>query len=160
MQIYHNKCFVSPFDRIIAFNTDEFKEAFKRIEEYRKNGLHLFGYIRYEAKDVFLGMKVSSSNPLLYFEVYETFSKFTPYTPQNHINIYSEAEISFVKYEQALETIKNHIAKGDTYEVNYTYPYKVYTNANSIELYSYLASKQPTKYNAFIINEISFESSF
>ena len=83
MQIYHNKCFVSPFDRIIAFNTDEFKEAFKRLEEYRKNGLHLFGYIRYDAKDIFLGMKVSSSNPLLYFEVYETFSKFTPYTPQN-----------------------------------------------------------------------------
>ena len=153
MQIYHNKCFVSPFDRIIAFNTDEFKEAFKRIEEYRKNGLHLFGYIRYEAKDVFLGMEVSLSNPLLCFEVYETFSQFTPYTPQNHINIYSEAEITFAQYKQALGTIKNHIAKGDTYEVNYTYPYKVYTNANSLELYGYLTSKQPTNYNAFIINE-------
>ena len=37
MQIYHNKCFVSPFDRIIAFNTDEFKEAFSCavFEEYR-----------------------------------------------------------------------------------------------------------------------------
>ena len=49
--------------------------------------------------------------------------------------------------------IKEHISKGNTYEVNYTYPYKVYTNTDSLTLYNYLLQKQTTEYNTYIANE-------
>ena len=36
MQIYHDKCFIEPITKIIAFNNLEFKKALLEIEEYRK----------------------------------------------------------------------------------------------------------------------------
>ena len=153
MQIYHNKCFLEPIDRIIAFSNQDLKKAFDRIEEYKNKGFYLLGYIRYDAKNIFLGKSISSDLPLIYFEVYEDYTNYEPYTPQKDISIYSEAELSYEQYKDALIKIKEHISKGNTYEVNYTYPYKVYTNTDSLTLYNYLLQKQTTEYNTYIANE-------
>ena len=153
MQIYHDKCFLEPIDRIIAFSNQDFKKAFDRIEEYKNKGFYLLGYVRYDAKNVFLDKSISSDLPLIYFEVYEDYTNYEPYIPQKDISIYSEAELTYEQYKDAIIKIKEHISKGNTYEVNYTYPYKVYTNADSLTLYNYLLQKQTTEYNTYIANE-------
>lgn len=153
MQIYHNKCFLEPIDTITAFNNNELIEAFKKLEDLRNKDLYLLGYIRYEVKDIFLGKEIQSELPLLYFEVFDKYNEYAPYKPRKIINIYSEPEISFKQYSKAIDKIKKHISKGDTYEVNYTYPYRVYTNTDSFSLYNYLLQNQKTEYNTYIAND-------
>ena len=153
MQIYHDKCFLEPIDRVIAFSNLDLKKAFDRIEEYKNKGFYLLGYVRYDAKNIFLDKQISSDLPLVYFEVYTDYTDYEPYIPQKNISIYSESELDYEQYRDALSKIKEHILKGNTYELNYTYPYKVYTNADSLSLYNYLLQKQTTQYNTYIANE-------
>ena len=68
--IIFNKELKNPVKTITAFNNEEFKKAFEEIETLRKTHI-LAGYVRYEAKNVFLGRPVISGMPLLYFEVFE-----------------------------------------------------------------------------------------
>lgn len=152
MQIYHDKCFINPTEKIIAFNNLEFINALYKLEEYRKQNFHILGYIRYCAKDIFLGKYINSEYPLLYFEAFKTYTHYTPQKQNKHINIYSEPEITFEQYSKALNKIKQHIKKGNTYEVNYTYPYKVYADETGFELYNNILPKQKTPYNTYIKN--------
>ena len=77
MQIYSDKIFKNPQKIISAFDSESFIFAFQEIEKL-KNKYYLIGYVRYEAKDVFLGKNIKSKYPLLYFEAYENFEKFSP----------------------------------------------------------------------------------
>ena len=70
MQIYSDKIFKNPQKIISAFDSESFIFAFQEIEKL-KNKYYLIGYVRYEAKDVFLGKNIKSKYPLLYFEAYE-----------------------------------------------------------------------------------------
>ena len=70
MLIFGNKLFKKPLRILKAFNNEEFLTAFREIEELSKK-YYLAGYIRYEAKEVFLGEKITLEFPLLYFEVFE-----------------------------------------------------------------------------------------
>ena len=75
MIIYPDKYFKEPKKVIVAFDDKEFKKAFYEIEKL-KNTSYLVGYIRYEAKDIFLGGKLKSKKSLLYFEVHDSYEKF------------------------------------------------------------------------------------
>lgn len=158
MQIYSNKLFKNPIKIIKAFNNDEFTNAFAQIEKYRKDKF-LLGYIRYEAKEIFLGNKITSINPLLYFEVYDDFEEYKQQYHKN-IDINVSPNIHFSEYKKALEKVKDEIANGNTYEVNYTYDFDVEYNCDDFELYEYLLEKQKTPYNTFIKNEYETLLSF
>ena len=77
MQIYTDKSFTNPIDKIVAFDSNSLKLAFEKIESY-KNTHYLLGYIRYEAKNCFFNNHYNYPKPLLYFEVFENFSSFSP----------------------------------------------------------------------------------
>ena len=76
MQIFGNKIFEKPIEIIEAFDNKSFIESFYKIEDYRKRpNIYLLGYIRYEAKEIFLNKKIKSKFPLLYFEVFDKYSQ-------------------------------------------------------------------------------------
>ncbi len=159
MIIYSDKLFKKPIDVIKAFSSYDFRDAFLKIEEYAKKH-YLVGYIRYEAKEVFLGNELRSELPLLYFEVFDDYSYYKSPIPE-HIKIYSSQEIDFNEYKDAIDNIKSEIALGNTYEVNYTYDWNVkYKAKDELSLYNYLLQKQKTPYNAFIKNEYDTILSF
>jgi len=77
MPIFADKKFQNPIKIIEAFDNEGFMEAFLQIEDLRKRpDTYLLGYIRYEAKEVFLGREIKSKYPLLYFEVFEIANDF------------------------------------------------------------------------------------
>ncbi|MCM1265621.1 MAG: aminodeoxychorismate synthase component I [Candidatus Gastranaerophilales bacterium] len=160
MQIYGDKLFSQPIDRIIAFDNDSFKKSFEQIECYKKAGKYLLGYIRYEAKNIFLGQKYSSQKPILYFEVFENYETYTPIKNKKIIYPIVKNLVSKTDYVSDIEKIKNYIADGITYEVNYTYPSEVVANCTSIELYGKLLENQRTPYNTYIQNEYETLLSF
>lgn len=158
MQIFCDKSFKNPIKVITAFNDTEVESALDDVWQSSKQS-YVIGYIRYETKEVFLGKKIQSRLPLLYFEVYDKYDIFkvkdTPFRPLSVVK-----DITYNQYKSALNIIKNEISKGNTYEVNYTYDCKVRTELNDFELYNTLLKEQKTQYNAFIQNEYESILSF
>lgn len=232
--IIFDREFKNPLKTITAFNNEEFKKAFEEIETLRKTHI-LAGYVRYEAKDVFLGRHVISGMPLLYFEVFEVdgfddgecsgflllrsdssgisqeiaqtpayrslphshceakipntcdakmekvggsvCSGFEnslknqqnpepaqgesenraekqnfqpPQAPQEYI--FPAPSITYEEFSGAITKIKDEIAQGNTYEVNYTYDHEAEFFGDSYNLFLSLLREQKTPYNAFIRN--------
>lgn len=231
--IIFDKKLKNPVKTITAFNNEEFKKAFEEIETLRKTHI-LAGYVRYEAKDVFLGRHVISGMPLLYFEVFEVdglddggCSGFLllrsdssgisqdmaqtpayrslphshceaknpntcgkeekiegsvcsgignslknqqnpepaqgesenraekqnfqpPQAPQEYI--FPAPSITYEEFFGAITKIKDEIAQGNTYEVNYTYDHEAEFFGDSYNLFLSLLREQKTPYNAFIRN--------
>lgn len=152
MQIFADKIFENPIETIQAFDNESFIEAFKKIEDFR-NKYYLLGYIRYEAKEVFLGNKIKSKFPLLYFEAYEEAKMRRGKDARLKSTDKSMALINYPTYKKAIEQIKEEIANGNTYQVNYTYDYKIETKMDGFELYQSILPNQITPYNAYIKNE-------
>lgn len=159
MQIFADKIFHTPIDTIIAFDNDSFKAAFEKIEYYR-NSHYLIGYIKYEAKDIFLNKKINSDLPLLYFEVFNNYKAFKPALIPNNNALWVKPLITQKNYSDAITKIKNYIAEGITYEVNYTYPSEIFSSLSEFELYQYLLKTQTTPYNTFIKNQYETLLSF
>lgn len=150
MIIYSNKLFKHPVEVISAFSADEFRDAFSKIERYAKTH-YLAGYICYEAGEVFQGKDIKSDTPLLYFEVFDKYEEYKQSLPE-FICLNPIPDIDFKEYKNALEVIKSEISEGNTYEVNYTYDWKISYSGYDLKLYDYLLQNQKTPYNAFIKN--------
>lgn len=153
MQIYSDKLFKNHIDTIEIFEPQNLKEGFDKLEAWRMQGFHLLGYLRYD-------LKKSAIKPLMYFEVFEKALQYCPNFPNRQIGIITKPKITKDEYFKSVEYIKTQIKNGVTYEVNYTYPISVKTNADDFELYEYLLSKQKTPYNAFINNKYETILSF
>lgn len=159
MQIFADKQFENPIKIIQAFDNKSFIEAFSQIEALRKcPNCFLLGYIRYEAKEIFLGKEIKSSLPLLYFEVFTKGTGNREEEREENITVHPFTHspihlIDYKTYKKAIEQIKEEIACGNTYQVNYTYDYKIETEADGMDLYNSILPRQITPYNAYIKNE-------
>jgi para-aminobenzoate synthetase/4-amino-4-deoxychorismate lyase len=160
MQVYADKRFEEPLHTLIAFNNQELNDAFEAIDKY-KDRYYLLGYIRYEAKDAFAGCQIEQERPLLYFEVFDHFEPYTPGKAEPFI-LEPKPALTFEQYAAALGEIREEIARGNTYEVNYTYDFYVSLRrrTNPFTLYEYLLTKQKTPYNCFIQNDYDTVLSF
>jgi para-aminobenzoate synthetase/4-amino-4-deoxychorismate lyase len=150
MQIYSDKIFDKPIEIIEVLKPTDLKNGFERLEELRKQGLYLLGYVRYDLKEI----------PLMYFEAYKSYSKYRPKNTDKNIGIFAKPLISKEEYIKKVNYIKQLIKNGITYEVNYTYPSEVYTTSSDLELYEHLLKRQQTPYNAFIKNKYETVLSF
>ncbi len=149
--IFANKKFLNPVKTIEAFDTEGFKNAFAEIEKFRYSH-YLLGYVRYEAKDVFLGQDIKSDLPLIYFQVFEKYEEFVPEFTSPAM-ILTEPEINYNEYAKNLTEIKNQIEEGNTYQVNYTYNHLINIDTEGFELYQKILQNQTTPYNAYIKND-------
>ena len=150
--IFADKKFSNPVKIIEAFDNESFKLAFDEIENYGKSH-YLLGYIRYDAKDIFLGKEIKSDYPLLYFEVFDGYEDFVPDDSTCAEALNPIAQISYDEYSKSLREIKNLIAQGGTYQVNYTYDCAVSSGLEGFELYHQILKNQKTPYNAYIKNQ-------
>jgi para-aminobenzoate synthetase/4-amino-4-deoxychorismate lyase len=61
-----------------------------------------------------------------------------------------EANVDAARFTQAIERIRDYIAAGDTYQVNYTYRLRFDAFGSTISLYRRLRARQPVPYGALI----------
>ena len=154
MWIYANKVFNNPAEIIETFDPQEIKPALGKIESLQGKGYHLLGYMRYDLK------KPAGDAPLIYFEAFDSFEPFVELQPSHTIGTIIKPLISKEHYAEKVDYIKEQIKNGITYEVNYTYPSTLKTNASDIELYHFLLQNQKTPYNAFLQNKYETILSF
>ena len=158
MIIYRSQLFQNPVKVFKAFNHSEFFAMLDEIESLSKT-YYAVGYIRYEAKNLFFDESYTNDSPLLYFEVFDKYEEYIPKNQQSY-SLNPIPSISFEEYEYAINTVKNEILNGNTYEVNYTYDWLVDFRDEELSLYDYLLSRQKTPYNAFFKNEYDTVLSF
>lgn len=166
--------FTDPIELIEANTKDEFFSALKRLETARQNGKWTAGFIAYEAGYLFeeklfkrfLKKRLKSNTPLLLFGVFNAPSNAThPIMVENETNgqepYFSnfKADWDFETYEKKFDVLHDHLARGNCYQGNLTFPIQAKFKGDPFEAFKNLAKRQPVKYSAFVgLNEVNILS--
>ncbi|MBT2600614.1 MULTISPECIES: aminodeoxychorismate synthase component I [unclassified Oceanobacillus] len=148
--------FLDPVDMIVANAKSEVISAMEKIETYTNQGYYAGGYISYEAGEGFDNNLKTSDDfelPLIMMGIYKQpleKSIDEQECPQTSELFEWEMSTSKKKYLKHVSTIKNSIAQGDTYQVNYT----VRLHSNDVvcdhNLYEKLSKAQKANYCAHL----------
>ena len=150
--------FIDHPERIIQCNSaSEVEDLLAEVEECTKQGYTAFGFLTYEAGYAFLPNLPEPKRlalPCAWFAVSKDFQK---QIPENFIPQAKQPDIQELRlnqdlktYEEALTKIKDHIRRGDTYQVNYTLRYNGQYHGSARDLYSWLRLQQRVNYSALI----------
>jgi para-aminobenzoate synthetase/4-amino-4-deoxychorismate lyase len=145
--------FSDPVEVLTARTPDE---VFQCLEKIETSGLWAAGFVSYEAAGAFdsaLKTHPPGALPLLQFGL------FHPPSPEGSgvTGTYELGEwvpsVSRSEYAKAIAAIKEHIAAGDTYQVNYTFRLNAEFSGSPFAFFCDLAAAQQGKYAAFIETE-------
>ncbi len=153
-----NLLFTDPVDIIACHNPKELAKCFRQIETYRQKGFYLAGFFSYELgylleeslKDCYL----KQDCPLIWLGVFRhPLSLTEPITAVENNNFYLSMptlNVSRNEYKKNIAIIKELIARGETYQINYTAKYKFVFRGNVFTFYNRLKEKQKVSYAALI----------
>ncbi|MFZ1828966.1 MAG: aminodeoxychorismate synthase component I [Candidatus Competibacteraceae bacterium] len=150
-----------PIHTIVALRADQVVSALRAIDAaVTEHRLYAAGFISYEAAAAY-GLAVRDPMPdlpLLWFGLYEqaipihdwhaliTQPTISPATMTGHWH----PAISPDDYAQAVRRIKDYLADGHSYQVNYTFPLHADFTGAPWTLFTQLAMAQQAEYAAFI----------
>ncbi len=132
----------------------------KELDLESRKGKYAIGFLSYEAAAAF-GLPVKEgledTIPLIWFALIDSNSldefQLNPiesaHPIANNIN-YSQ---TFEEYQNKFDIIKDHIASGNTYQLNYTLPVYPIIHAGSDRIFHSLYQSQPVPYAALIETE-------
>lgn len=133
-----------------------FRKAFEEIEKALDKGYYLAGFFAYEAGYCFeerLHQAKQYDFPLIYLGAYRSFK-------QSKIEISRQANaespedlrlnISRLQYSEAINLIRDYIAKGDVYQITYCIKLFFKYHGDLLALYYQLLREQPVPYPAYI----------
>jgi para-aminobenzoate synthetase/4-amino-4-deoxychorismate lyase len=150
--------FTDPF---CVLQTDKLHDVLPMLAEVerltQRQGLYAAGFIAYEAARAFdpaFRARPPGELPLIWFAVYEHFvplaslpqaasSESLPITDWR-------PEITAEEFRAALGCIRDYIAAGDTYQVNYTFRLRGPLREDPAKFFARLCAVQPTPFSAFI----------
>ncbi|MGA7160414.1 MAG: aminodeoxychorismate synthase component I [Bacteroidota bacterium] len=160
--------FLRPERIISIYRLEDIPKLFSEIEENLNQGLFVAGYFSYECgfhfETIVRHVPHHPFLPLAWFGVYRaplvyhhksgTFEGGMPDIPPATEVPYSlkncSLNISEGEYTKAIEVIKEYIAAGDTYQVNFTDKYTFDFDGSPISCFTGLRNKQKVGYSAFI----------
>ncbi|SDG06740.1 aminodeoxychorismate synthase, subunit I /aminodeoxychorismate lyase apoprotein [Fontibacillus panacisegetis] len=148
------RAFTNPVEIVSVKGLQDVRPALRRIQEAVKQGYFAVGYVSYEAAPAFdRSYKVNGAAvmPLLWFGIYEG------YTIVETEGAGDDFRISSWKHTQSEDTyhasiggIHEAIARGETYQVNYTTRLRAQFQGDEYALYKELCAAQQGDYNAFL----------
>ncbi len=149
--------FEKPVEVLTARTPDE---VFQCLEKIETSGLWAAGFISYEASGAFdsaLKTHESRNLPLLCFGLFENVEQTflsaqmrRQECPRHYSLSKWVPSISRTEYAAAIAAIKEHIAAGDTYQVNYTFRLNAGFSGSPFDFFCDLVAAQQGRYSAFI----------
>lgn len=136
-----------------AHRHDEVPGLVARLEdEVERTGLHAAGFLAYEAGNAFdAAMPAASCQPfpLAWFGLFEPPRPISLgiFAPQG---IRWVPELDEAAHAAALARIRDHLARGETYQVNFTHRLRARFDADPWALFCRLAARQPTPHGAYV----------
>ncbi|WP_224984398.1 aminodeoxychorismate synthase component I [Geomonas agri] len=150
----HGFAFTGQVGEIVALTPEEVQPAFEELQRHLAAGLHAAGLICYEAASALndaLTTPPAHPMPLLWFGLFterraETFPRHdAPF----HCSGWETAP-GWEGYRESVKAIRELIAAGDSYQVNYTVRQRFFLAGCPRSFFSYLCRSQPTPYNCYL----------
>lgn len=144
---------------VAAHNAGDVVPALAQIESAVQNGLYAAGFLSYEAAtslDPPLPTVEMTGFPLVWFGLYRELRSIPlrEWWRQDHQGFNQAFEwhptISREEYLSAVEKIRDYIAAGDIYQVNFTLRGRCRFSGDASAFFRDLCRSQPTPYSAFI----------
>ena len=154
--------FVEPREIVTARTADEILPALARLEDARKNGFWLAGYLSYEAGYVFeekLRPLIADhrETPLVAMGIFDAPAPAghplaaPPDAPaQEPFLTEPRAEWDFSAYRSRFERLHEHLRRGDCYQANLTMPITAQWHGDPRAAFWSLVARQPVHYGALI----------
>lgn len=151
--------FRNPIEVLEAQNVNEVISILGGVEEGLVEGLYAAGFIAYEASPAFdraLKAKSTENFPLAWFGLYEHVERISTIPLSCSTDSYQHEELSWAastnrdEYDRAIARIKDYIARGETYQVNYTYRLHSSFSGDPYNLFVELSRAQKAPYAAFV----------
>ncbi|MFL6253791.1 MAG: aminodeoxychorismate synthase component I [Pyrinomonadaceae bacterium] len=145
--------FTNPVEIVSAHTHEEVRPALRRLERAAAEGLYAVGFVAYEAAPAFdraLVVKQHSSDlPLLWFGLFDNTSKMQTARGEFRVSGWTPS-ITRAVYEQSVEAVREAIARGDTYQVNYTLRLRARFEGDDFAFYERLRAAQRTRFGAYV----------
>jgi len=161
----HGRCFLftDPVDVIACTRPDDVPAALDAIEAARQNGLFAAGFIAYETGYV-LEPKLrpllpeGRDVPLIWMGLFRRCRQMDPADSLHRLAEWSgtfdftglRPTVSRADYIAAIGRIREAIAAGDVYQVNYTFKYRFRFSGDPLALYRELRRKQRAAFGAIV----------
>ncbi len=152
--------FESPREIIQANTLAEIIPALERIESHVNNqNTCAAGFISYEAAPAFdpiLRTHPLTDFPYLWFGIYDGPTQIESPLSTLHSPLSTLPPLSWTPniprdtYNTAIAKIRDHIARGDTYQVNYTLRLRTPFHTDPYDLFTRLVRAQPNSYAAYV----------
>lgn len=158
--------FSAPVDIICARTIEAVPAALAQIDKALEDGLHVAGWIAYEAAAAFEekvagALEFWPAEPLVWMMVTNPPEAIAPHEvaarlgngegncSQAHLT-FGEQRVTRETYEADVGTIQDYILAGDIYQANYTFPKYCQLQGDPTEVYLRLRRAQPVEFGAFI----------
>jgi para-aminobenzoate synthetase / 4-amino-4-deoxychorismate lyase len=134
------------------------EQSLARIDQHVHAGGEAAGFLRYEAgyalEPKLHGLLRTDGGPLCWFGLYHqgvTLSQpsLAHEDPQEIVRGVSST-IAHEEYHRAIEAIRNLIAAGDVYQINFTYRVAFQSKCDAWRLFAALCHRHPVPYAAFV----------
>jgi len=152
--------FSNPREIVVARTAAEILPALQRLEQARKDGFWLAGYISYEAGHIFEEklrhlIVDDRETPLVCMGVFEAPKHESdvpvPSIGDNEAVLYdAQAEWSLSDYQIRFDTLHQHLRRGDCYQANLTMPVHARWSGTPTGIFASLVERQPVHYGALI----------
>ena len=147
-------CFAGPSRVIAAHAEADVIPALESAESAARDGSWVAGFVSYQAAPGFdPGLRVpvdgDQSLPLVWFGVFDEPNEVVPVSDAVSLGGWS-AGMSAGEHAERVESIRDSIFEGDTYQVNLTFPMKAELTGSPESLFAAMLRAQPECYGAFI----------
>lgn len=147
--------FRNPLEIYSTSNIGEVSNLLNTIDaRVRGEDLYTAGYIAYEAAAAFdeaLVTHTDTPSPLIWFGLYDAYEDSIPESSNDEMtSLKWKPGIEKSTFETAIATIHEHIAAGDTYQVNYTFPLHTHFSGDAYAWFRRICAAQRADYCAYI----------
>ncbi|EKN67890.1 aminodeoxychorismate synthase component I [Schinkia azotoformans] len=145
--------FCNPQKIIVAHTMDEVLTSLQLVQDAVNKGFYAAGFLSYESAPAFdkaLNVSEGHSMPLLWFGLFSEPQHSSLSSSGSYNHTQWQPSISMDDYQTAISAIKQFIASGDTYQVNYTIRLTSQFQGDDIALFEKLKKAQSSNYCAYI----------
>lgn len=147
--------FSNPIKVVQTYEPKEVLSCLVEVERLTQQGMYAAGFVTYEAASAFdpaLSTHEDRRLPLIWFGLYDGCQVVS--LEESDVNTFSlgpwTPTVSLDEYRRAIESIKDAIRRGDTYQVNYTLRMRSTLEGDPWQLFLTLHQAQRGKYSAYL----------
>ncbi len=153
-----NLIFTDPVAIVTCRQKSDLPQCFRQTERYLQKGFYLAGFLSYELgyllEEALNQYSPNQDYPLIWLGVYNKPRKLkASITSTSDPRYYLSSPVlatGYAKYKKNIDTIKNFIRWGETYQINYTSKYHFNFIGDIFAFYQELKANQQVSYSALI----------